>query len=125
MFSDHVQKISGFPQINLLGVAGGLVIVCQLVAMALVVDGQVQRAGARDLQRVAQQLAFADCIERSTGLTRSGCTQQVQSAQDATEYSASEPSSERLFSIRNVITVGTLSKNEVSGLAPLGLAAAR
>ena len=125
MFSDHMQKIGRFPQVGLLPIVGGLVIVCQLVAMALVVDGQVQRADMRDVQRVAQQLAFAECIERSTGLTRRGCMPQTQDVQATTEYASNDAASEHLFSIKNVASVGKLSSNVVSGLAPLGLAAAR
>jgi hypothetical protein len=109
MFSDHVKKPSRFPQAGLLVMAAGLVIVCQLIAMAMVADRQVQRAGVRDLQRVTQQLALSDCIQRSTGATRHICVRQSQ--QDAyvkdvnsgaTEIAIASPAVEPGFAVKNI-----------------------
>jgi hypothetical protein len=98
MFSDHIKKVNRFPQAGLLVLAGGLVIVCQLIAMAMVADQQVQQAGVRDLQRVAQQTALADCIQRSTGATRHICVRQAQLDADvssgATEITVASPGAE-------------------------------
>lgn len=106
MFSDHMPKMSRFPQTGLLIMAGGLVIVCQLVAMAMVADQQVQRAGVRDLQRVAQQVAFADCIQRSTGASRHGCIRQLQVDSSGGELLLASPASEQTFSTRKVAVAG-------------------
>jgi hypothetical protein len=83
MFSDHLRKnIDDLPQVNLAVVAGVLIVICQLTAMAFVADSQVQKAGQRDLQRLAQQAAIAECVERNSGPMRHGCIQQVQAALD-------------------------------------------
>lgn len=119
MFSDHMQKSSRFPQTGLLMLAGGLVIVCQLVAMAMVADRQVQRAGVRDLQRVTQQLALADCIQRSTGSTRHICIRQSQLDSSGYELAVASPASEageRTFSIKNVAIAGDGATNETADL---------
>ena len=119
MFSDHMQKSSRFPQTGLLMLAGGLVIVCQLVAMAMVADRQVQRAGVRDLQRVTQQLALADCIQRSTGSTRHLCIRQSQLDSSGHELAAASPAGEageRTFSIKNVALVGEGATNDTADL---------
>ena len=63
MFSDHLQKIDEVPYKTLLGVAAGLVILCQLIAMVLVVDGQVEKAQVRDLRYASEQMAIARCSE--------------------------------------------------------------
>lgn len=82
MFSDHVQKIQKFPLLSLLAVAACLVILCQLLALALVVDRQVKRAELRDLTWMAQQVAITECIERSTGPVRHGCIQHARAARN-------------------------------------------
>ena len=82
MFFDHVQKIQKFPLLSLLAVAACLVILCQLLALALVVDRQVKRAELRDLTWIAQQVAITACIEGSTGPVRHGCIQQARAARN-------------------------------------------
>lgn len=119
MFSDHMRKFSRFPQTGLLMAAGGLVVVCQLVAMAMVADRQVQRAGVRDLQRVAQQVALADCIQRSTGATRHGCIRQSQLDSSGYEPVIASPASEageRTFSFKNVAIAGEGATNDTADL---------
>jgi hypothetical protein len=114
MFSDHLQKFSRFPQTGLLMAAGGLVIVCQLAAMAMVADEQVQSAGVRDLQRVAQQVALADCIQRSTGPNRHICIRQTQIEPSGYEFAVPDPSIERDFSINNVAIARELARTETA-----------
>ncbi len=78
MFTDYLQKIDQLSLKTLFGVAAGLVILCQLVAMALVVDGQVSKAQLRDAQYASERVAFAYCIESSNGVARNNCMRQVQ-----------------------------------------------
>ena len=78
MFSDHLRKIDALPLKTLFGIAAGLVIVCQLVAMMLVVDGQVAKAKARDARQASEQMAVLQCMESSSGVARHSCLLQVQ-----------------------------------------------
>jgi hypothetical protein len=88
MFSDHLRKdIDELPRVNLALVAAILVVICQLAAMAFVAGGQVQKADQRDLQRLAREAAFAECVERNSGPVRHGCIQQVQAMLDASRGS--------------------------------------
>lgn len=73
MFSDHLRKIDQAPHKTLLLVAAGLVIVCQLVAMALVAGEQVQKAQMRGNNDVSRQAAVASCVEASRGVEIKGC----------------------------------------------------
>ena len=123
MFSDHRPKMSRFPQTGLLIMAGGLVMVCQLVGMAMVADQQVQRAGVRDLQRVAQQVAFADCIQRSTGASRHGCIRESQLDSSSGELVVASPASERIFGTRNVALADDGVAREAAAIMRVGIAA--
>lgn len=81
MFSDYLRKLDEAPCKVLLGVAAGLVILCQLVAMALVVDAQVDRAQARSVQYASERSALAQCNGSSLGTTaRKNCVLQAQAA---------------------------------------------
>ena len=80
MFSDHTQQPDEPSHKVWLGVAAGLVIVCQLVAMALVVDGQVERAHARGFQYASERSALAQCSQSSLGSERQDCVLRVQAA---------------------------------------------
>lgn len=77
MFSERLKKLDELPAKAWFGVAAILVFVCQLVAMALVVDGQVQRAQARHAHRAVQQDAAADCLATQYGAGLSRCLQQT------------------------------------------------
>jgi hypothetical protein len=77
MFSDHLPKIDEMPYRTLLLVAAGLVILCQLAAMAFVADSQVAKARERDDQRRAELTAISQCMETSAGAARSQCIQQA------------------------------------------------
>lgn len=79
MFSDYIKKIDEIPYKALLGVAAGLVFLCQLVAMALVVDGQVQRAQVRDAHYSSAKSAIADCVAGQSGAALGNCIRQLKS----------------------------------------------
>ncbi|MEO6017947.1 MAG: hypothetical protein ABIP46_11880 [Polaromonas sp.] len=78
MLSDQFQKIERTSSRNLFLIAAGLVIICQLVAMAMVADGQVKRAELRQAQISAQNVALANCFETSTRFDRNSCMQRTQ-----------------------------------------------
>lgn len=73
MFSDHLRKIDEAPHKMLLLVAAGLVMVCQLVAMALVAGEQVQKAQMRGDSQTSRQVAVASCVESSRGVAVKEC----------------------------------------------------
>lgn len=75
MFSDHLRKIDEAPHKILLLVAAGLVMVCQLVAMALVAGEQVQKAQMRGDSQTSRQVAVASCVESSRGVAVKDCFQ--------------------------------------------------
>jgi uncharacterized membrane protein len=77
MFSEHLMKFDEMPYKTLLMVAAGLVILCQLAAMAFVADSQVAKAKLRDEQRQAELAAIAHCMETSAGAARHNCIQQA------------------------------------------------
>ena len=78
MLSKQFQKIERTSSRNLFLIAAGLVIVCQLVAMALVADGQVKKASLREAQISAQNVALASCFETGSRFDRSNCMRQLQ-----------------------------------------------
>lgn len=80
MFPDPIQQAQEPSYKVWLGVAAGLVIACQLVAMALVVDGQVERAQSRGVQYASERSALAQCSQSSLGSERQNCVLQVQAA---------------------------------------------
>ena len=77
MFSDHMPKIEEMPYKKLLLIAAGLVILCQLAAMAFVAESQVAKAKERDSQRRTELMAISQCMETSAGAARSQCVQQA------------------------------------------------
>ena len=79
MFSDHLQKIDKVPYKTLLVISAGLVFLCQLVAMVLVVDSQVEKAEMRDAHFSSAQMVVADCSESYSGPARSRCIEQMRS----------------------------------------------
>ena len=70
MFSDHLPKIDQTSGGNLFVIAAALVMVCQLVAMVVVTDGQVKKAEFRESRR----LVLAQCLENVKGAARFTCT---------------------------------------------------
>lgn len=77
MFSEHLKKFDEIRYRTLLWVAAGLVLLCQLVAVAFVADEQVTKARIREFQRHTEMLAIAQCIENSAGAARQSCIQQA------------------------------------------------
>ena len=73
MFSDHLQKIDHASGKTMLLIAAGLVIVCQLVAMVLVSQGQVEKAQAREANQASARAATAWCVESSRGAALKDC----------------------------------------------------
>ena len=73
MFSDHLRKIDDSPAKALLLITAGLVIVCQLVALVLVADGQVEKAQLREASQASARAATAWCLESSRGAALREC----------------------------------------------------
>jgi hypothetical protein len=88
MFFDPIQQPDEPSYKVWLGVAAGLVIACQLVAMALVVDGEVERAQSRGVQNASERSALAQCSQSSLGSERQNCVKQVQAAASVLPQSA-------------------------------------
>ncbi|MEO5659515.1 MAG: hypothetical protein ABIQ90_06920 [Polaromonas sp.] len=81
MFSDDLKKVGAMPYKTLFAVAAGLIFICQIVAMVLVVDRQVERSSVRTAQRSTEQMAIADCSEKYPGAAaRDQCIAQVNAA---------------------------------------------
>lgn len=73
MFSDHLEKIDRASPKTLFFVASGLVVICQLVAVVLVTQGQVEKAEAREVRLANDSTAAAWCVETSFGADIKGC----------------------------------------------------
>jgi hypothetical protein len=90
MISDHLRKFDEMPYKTLLLAAAGLVILCQLTALAFVADSQVEKAKLRESQRAAQMQAIAQCMETSAGPARHNCIRQVRVAGGSSESPAAQ-----------------------------------
>lgn len=77
MFSDHVKKIDGLPLSALVGAVAGVVFVCQLVALVLVLNGQVEKAHLREAHYNSAQVEIADCSKTYSGAERRQCIEQA------------------------------------------------
>ena len=77
-------------------VAAGLVLLCQLVAMALVVDGQMNLAQVRDALRISERTAVIRCMESSLGATRHSCIEQANAANALAQDGPVNPSTQAL-----------------------------
>ena len=91
MFSDHLQKIDHASGKTLLLIAGGLVIFCQLVAMMLVSQGQVERAQARETNRANQRIAW--CMETSRGAELRACAPEQSAGYNAKDADSTSTTS--------------------------------
>lgn len=109
MFSDHLKPVEEAPAKTLLGVAACLVILCQLVAMVIVVDGQVRKAELRDAGYVTQRVAVAQCIESTVGFARQACLQDA--------YSRGKPGAVSQQAIADA-SPPTIGQTRVEGLMP-------
>ncbi len=76
MFSDHlVPRAPSHTQIWL-ALGAGVVIICQLGALAWLADGQMDKAQTREARYTAERELLAQCIEKSSGATRHLCIKQ-------------------------------------------------
>lgn len=80
MFSDHMKKVDAMPARALFGVAASLVFLCQLAALVLVVNGQVEKAYVREAYYSSVQMEIAGCSKTYSGAARSQCIEQVNAA---------------------------------------------
>ena len=97
MFAEHLRKFDELPYKTLLMVAAGLVILCQLAAMAFVADAQVAKAKLRDDQRRAELTAIAHCMETRAGSARNSCIQQARVVATAPPPAAEAAPKEPVF----------------------------
>lgn len=79
MGAERLKKLDELPGGVLFGIAAALVFMCQLVAMVLVVEGQVQRAHTRQTAQHVQGASSVPAVWQA---------QQIQSAQKVSEVSA-------------------------------------
>ena len=118
MFSDHLPKIDEVPSKMLFLVAAGLVILCQLAAMALVVDGQVNLAQVRDALRVSERTAINQCMESRLGAARHNCIQQAKAANASVQ---DEPSTQ-VLSDTEESDITALPPKQMQGFMPTSFA---
>ncbi len=103
MLSDNFRAIDEAPTKTLLLIAAGLVIVCQLVAMVMVADGQVEKAQIREASRASARAAIAGCIESSHGAALKDCDRTASSlgAQVDPDQSNAAPQSINLVTLNH------------------------
>ena len=103
MFSDHLQKIDHASGKTMLLIAAGLVIVCQLVAMVLVSQGQVEKAQAREASQASARAALSWCVESSRGAALKDCDRPSpsSSAPADTELGSTTPQGLTLVTFNN------------------------
>lgn len=89
MFSDHIKKVEPPTGHNLLVIAGFLVMVCQLVALALVANEQVEKAQIRDSRLGTARAVMAQCLESSAGFERHQCILQYRVESEASIFAQS------------------------------------
>ncbi|UUZ67307.1 hypothetical protein LP416_21275 [Polaromonas sp. P2-4] len=122
MFSDHLRKIDEAPHKTLFGVAAGLVILCQLVAMALVVDGQVAKEKARDAHHAHERMAVAQCMESSMGVARHSCIQQVTTVSGTTQVFYSQEDTQAVASALEIERAVMPAAPQVQSFMPASFA---
>lgn len=88
MFSDQLKKIDEIPSSALMGVAAGLVFVCQLAALVLVLNGQVEKAHLREAHYNSAQVEIADFNSPSTFTPET----KVQAANQPSQQTDASPS---------------------------------
>lgn len=108
MFSEQLKKIDEMPYKTMLGVAACLVILCQLVAMVLVVEGQVRKAEARDSVLDSRRMAITQCNEAGSVAARKSCIQQTTTALSLPH----DP--ETATQVQALANSGTLERGDVS-----------
>lgn len=100
MAAEQVKKARGFSMKSMFGIAAGLVFVCQLAAMVLVVQGQVEKAQHRDARPEPAHAALADCAKKPANRQRGPCAGQVQAA--AYPYSVFEDAPDHAHAVSPV-----------------------
>ena len=105
MFSAQLKPIDKMPANKMLLLAAGLVLVCLLIAMAMVAGGQVQKAELRQLSEANFQSAFANCLQSRQGSALRDCSRLASSptdVQDAVPQAASDGLSAPGISVVNL-----------------------
>ena len=120
MRSDYFRKIHEIPRNALLGAAAGVLFLCLLVSMALVVNGQVQRAQIRVVQHASERVAIAQCNESRMGAAQRICIQQAIAVINAS-LNSSDKSAPQAVADAKEIDNGTLSARQTPGLLPMSL----
>ena len=128
MFSDHLRKIDEAPHKTWLLVAAGLVMVCQLVAMALVAGEQVQKAQMRGDSQASRQVAVASCVETSRGIAIKDCFQIGSSDLETRHHTGQVKSAVQYGAVSDageIDTIGTPAKSSrrMKGFMSASLAA--
>lgn len=100
MFSAHLKPIDKMSSSKMLLLAAALVLVCLLIAMALVAGGQVQRAELRQLNQANFQSAFANCLQNRQGSALRDCVGLASSSTDANEAEP-QPAAAEISAPRN------------------------
>ncbi len=126
MFSDLLPKKKKVSYKALFWLAAGLGVLGQLVAMALVVDGQVQKAQQRDARRMAEANAISLCMDAHAGAARQGCIALAKAA-DAPVGSADAAQGRALASLLDSSPPDTHTplwtvRGQIQGLVPVSLA---
>ena len=80
-------------------IAAGLLIVCQLVAMTMVVGGQVEKAQLREASQASARAALAECIESSRGAAVRDCDRISISSADQTVADQGAPTQQGITRI--------------------------
>ena len=73
MFSKLLHKNNHGARRSLFFFAAALVIAGQMVAIALLAQGQVQKAALREARLTSQRIAMAQCFESSRRIQRDNC----------------------------------------------------
>lgn len=115
MFSDHLQKIDKFSNQALFGVAAGLVILCQLIAMALVVDGQVKNA---QLRNVSEQVAMAQCRQSNMGGAWQSCIQQARASLNPSQETDIRQIAKAVASVSDIESAAIMPTHQVQSFMP-------
>ena len=82
MFSAQLKPIDKISANKMLLLAAGLVLVCLLIAMALVAGGQVQKAERRQLSQANFQSALVSCLQSRQGSALGDCERLATSSTD-------------------------------------------
>lgn len=105
-------------------VAAGLVLLCQLAAMALVVDGQMNLAQVRDALRISQRTAVIHCMESSLGSTRHSCIEQATAANAPAQDGPVNPGTQAL-AITEESDITALPPGSAQAFMPAAFSATR